>query len=163
MEDAMIREMSSKMEKHEFSSSTTSEESRWQYVGNGYHEPVKKPQLDTLNLATSYHASSRHKASSATQELDDLMQSLNTFKLKEKKIDEPVSTNLDDMLGNLAENMEKQGIKTTQKGICGACDKPIIGQVVTALGKTFHPEHFTCAHCNQVSTYQMLIFLVSGT
>lgn len=44
--------------------------------------------------------------------------------------------------------MEKQGVKTTQKGVCYACDKPIIGQVVTALGKTFHPEHFTCANCN---------------
>lgn len=22
-------------------------------------------------------------------------------------------------------------------------------QVITALGKTWHPEHFTCTHCNQ--------------
>lgn len=22
-------------------------------------------------------------------------------------------------------------------------------QVITALGRTWHPEHFTCAHCNQ--------------
>lgn len=44
--------------------------------------------------------------------------------------------------------MEKEGVKTTQKGVCVACDKPIIGQVVTALGNTFHPEHFTCAHCH---------------
>ena len=114
-----------------------------------YERPQRKKPIDTLNLATSYHQSSRHKASSATQELDDLMQSLNTFKLKEK-IEVPVTTNLDDMLGNLAENMEKQGVKTTQKGVCYACDKPIIGQVVTALGKTFHPEHFTCANCNMV-------------
>ena len=77
------------------------------------------------------------------------MQSLNTFKLKDQK-EEPVSTNLDDMLGNLQENMEKQGVKTTQKGVCAACNKPIVGQVVTALGKTFHPEHFTCDHCNMV-------------
>ena len=80
------------------------------------------------------------------------MQSLNTFKLKDQK-EEPVSTNLDDMLGNLQENMEKQGVKTTQKGVCAACNKPIVGQVVTALGKTFHPEHFTCDHCNMVRYY----------
>jgi len=36
-----------------------------------------------------------------------------------------------------------------QKGCCSACDKPIVGQVITALGKTWHPEHFTCNHCNQ--------------
>jgi hypothetical protein len=41
----------------------------------------------------------------------------------------PVNTTLDDMLGNLQEEMDKQGIKTTLKGICFACDKPIVGQV----------------------------------
>ena len=42
------------------------------------------------------------------QELDDLMMSLNDFKLKDRE-DEPVSTNLDVMLGNLREDMDKQG------------------------------------------------------
>ena len=28
------------------------------------------------------------------------------------------------------EDMNKQGVKTTQKGVCGACKKPIVGQVV---------------------------------
>lgn len=45
--------------------------------------------------------------------------------------------------------MNRQGVTTTQKGCCNACDKPIVGQVITALGKTWHPEHFTCNHCNQ--------------
>jgi paxillin len=36
-----------------------------------------------------------------------------------------------------------------QKGCCHACNKPIVGQVVTALGKTWHMEHFTCTHCNR--------------
>ena len=40
-------------------------------------------------------------ASSATEELDDLMTSLNTFKIKEGPAEEPVTTALDDMLGNL--------------------------------------------------------------
>lgn len=45
--------------------------------------------------------------------------------------------------------MSRQGVTTTQKGCCNACDKPIVGQVITALGKTWHPEHFTCNHCSQ--------------
>lgn len=53
------------------------------------------------------------------------------------------------MLGSLATHMTEQGITTTQKGCCCACDKPIVGQVITALGKTWHPEHFTCTSCNQ--------------
>ncbi|XP_076054644.1 paxillin isoform X4 [Oratosquilla oratoria] len=56
---------------------------------------------------------------------------------------------LDSMLGSLATHMTEQGVTTTQKGCCCACDKPIVGQVITALGKTWHPEHFSCAHCNQ--------------
>ncbi|XP_069703000.1 leupaxin isoform X3 [Periplaneta americana] len=56
---------------------------------------------------------------------------------------------LDSMLGNLQADMSRQGVNTTQKGCCNACDKPIVGQVITALGKTWHPEHFTCTHCNQ--------------
>lgn len=57
--------------------------------------------------------------------------------------------NLDHMLGNLQADMSRQGVNTSQKGCCNACEKPIVGQVITALGKTWHPEHFTCAHCTQ--------------
>lgn len=54
---------------------------------------------------------------------------------------------LDSMLGNLQSDMNRQGVSTTKKGECGACNKPIIGQVCTALGRTWHPEHFTCVTC----------------
>ena len=36
---------------------------------------------------------------------------------------------LDAMLGDLQEDMSKQGVKTQQKGVCAACEKPIVGQV----------------------------------
>ena len=81
------------------------------------------------------------------------MQSLNTFKLPNRE-EEPVNTNLDTMLGDLQEDMVKQGIRPTPKGICSACEQPIMGQVVTAMGKTFHTEHFTCAKCNQVELFK---------
>ena len=42
------------------------------------------------------------------------------------------------MMINLQENMDKQGIRTTQKGVCCVCEKPIVGQVVTALGKSYY-------------------------
>uniref|UniRef100_A0A7E4VSA8 Paxillin n=1 Tax=Panagrellus redivivus TaxID=6233 RepID=A0A7E4VSA8_PANRE len=59
------------------------------------------------------------------------------------------STNqLDSMLGNLQVDMDKHGIHTIPKGDCAACSKPIIGQVVIALGKMWHPEHYVCCHCN---------------
>eukprot|EP00112_Aurelia_sp_Birch-Aquarium-sp1_P004379 Seg1494.10 transcript_id=Seg1494.10/GoldUCD/mRNA.D3Y31 product=Paxillin protein_id=Seg1494.10/GoldUCD/D3Y31 len=54
---------------------------------------------------------------------------------------------LDSMLGSLQSDMSRQGVATVTKGVCAACSKPIVGQVCTALGRTWHPEHFTCAVC----------------
>ena len=51
------------------------------------------------------------------------------------------------MLGSLQTDMTRQGVSTTKKGECAACSKPIIGQVCTALGRTWHPEHFNCVTC----------------
>lgn len=59
----------------------------------------------------------------------------------------PSQPNLDSMLGSLQTTMSKQGVATVTKGTCAGCFKPIIGQVCTALGKTWHPEHFSCCIC----------------
>nr|CAH7746133.1 unnamed protein product [Callosobruchus chinensis] len=120
----------------------------------------------------SSHVTTTHTpaASTATRELDDLMASLSNIKVNQSLQHHQVSDqqyarpikatqsqppaappkqNLDSMLGNLQADMSRQGVNTSQKGCCSACDKPIVGQVITALGKTWHPEHFTCAHCSQ--------------
>lgn len=135
-------------------------ESKWEYMGFGIWEnregggsPSPPPPIARRSVERergSYQVLDTSGASNATAELDELMTSLNNFKLAERQVDEPViPPNLDTMLGNLQEDMDKQGVKTTQKGVCGACNKPIVGQVITALGHTWHPEHFTCSHCNQ--------------
>ena len=32
---------------------------------------------------------------------------------------------------------------------CAGCGQPITSACTTALGKTWHPEHFVCAHCKR--------------
>ncbi|XP_054155528.1 leupaxin-like isoform X2 [Oppia nitens] len=103
-------------------------------------------------------------ASNATQELDDLMASLSDFKMKDRPMSNsdygkvvspkqltavttPGSHQLDSIIGSLQSDMSRHGVDTAAKGHCSACHKPIVGQVVTALGKTWHPEHFTCLSC----------------
>ncbi|XP_013074896.2 leupaxin-like isoform X1 [Biomphalaria glabrata] len=54
---------------------------------------------------------------------------------------------LESMLGDLQSDMNRQGVNTKQKGVCAACQKSIVGQVIAALGRTWHVEHFVCAHC----------------
>nr|XP_023696493.1 proline-rich protein 36-like isoform X1 [Paramormyrops kingsleyae] len=56
---------------------------------------------------------------------------------------------LDNMLGSLQSDLNRLGVRTLAKGVCGACSKPIAGQVVTAMGRTWHPEHFVCTHCQE--------------
>jgi paxillin len=45
---------------------------------------------------------------------------------------------LDSMLGNLQADMSRQGVNTTQKGCCNACDKPIVGQVQLSSLDNWH-------------------------
>ena len=33
------------------------------------------------------------------------------------------------MLGNLESDMSKRGVKVAAKGVCAACDQPIVGKV----------------------------------
>ncbi|KAM9606777.1 leupaxin isoform 3-T3 [Morphnus guianensis] len=86
---------------------------------------------------------------------------------------------LDNMLGSLTRDLQELGITAAPASVCATCHKPIAGkvsppasilvslsprltaspgaaltapassQVLTALGKTWHPEHFTCARCGQ--------------
>ena len=41
--------------------------------------------------------------------------------------------------------------------ICHACRKPIIGRSLNALGKTWHPEHFVCSHCNEPTAEKFFV------
>lgn len=55
---------------------------------------------------------------------------------------------LSNMLGSLEQDMEQHGVSTVAKGMCAACRKPILAKVLDALGRQWHPEHFTCAACD---------------
>ncbi|XP_004586975.2 transforming growth factor beta-1-induced transcript 1 protein isoform X1 [Ochotona princeps] len=113
-------------------------------------------------------------ATSATLELDRLMASLSDFRVQNhlpastpaqppagmttaavNSVDENSSSppapaskgSLDTMLGLLQSDLSRRGVPTQAKGLCGSCNKSIAGQVVTALGRAWHPEHFTCGSC----------------
>eukprot|EP01112_Ceratiomyxa_fruticulosa_P023446 TRINITY_DN8958_c0_g1_i1.p1 TRINITY_DN8958_c0_g1~~TRINITY_DN8958_c0_g1_i1.p1 ORF type:complete len:535 (-),score=106.74 TRINITY_DN8958_c0_g1_i1:102-1706(-) len=55
---------------------------------------------------------------------------------------------LDNLLTNLTSQMTDIDSNTpAARGTCYSCRKPILGEVIQALGKTFHPEHFVCGNC----------------
>ncbi|XP_072841542.2 leupaxin isoform X1 [Pogona vitticeps] len=103
------------------------------------------------------HSSS--SSTSAAQQLDDLLASLGTLQSKisdgQEDLGQPLPTGnntankLDSMLNDLTHDMQGLGVSIVPKGNCASCNKPIAGKVITALGKTWHPEHFLCAHCGK--------------
>ncbi|XP_043833021.1 paxillin isoform X4 [Dromiciops gliroides] len=119
---------------------------------------VNQGEMNNPQRVTSSQQQTRISASSATRELDELMASLSDFKFmaqgKAGSSSPPggppkPGSQLDSMLGSLQSDLNKLGVATVAKGVCGACKKPIAGQVVTAMGKTWHPEHFVCTHCQE--------------
>lgn len=89
------------------------------------------------------------KSSNATRDLDSLMESLTDFKVAH---DTPTPKcqgyeSLDGMLGTLDSDLAAKGVHLRKKGDCAMCNKMIVGQIVTALGRTWHPEHFVCEVC----------------
>jgi len=55
---------------------------------------------------------------------------------------------LDNLLSNLTSQMNDiDSSNPASRGTCAQCRKPILGEVIQALGKTFHPEHFVCGNC----------------
>ncbi|XP_043942542.1 transforming growth factor beta-1-induced transcript 1 protein isoform X2 [Protopterus annectens] len=134
----------------------------------GQSLPPRTSDENTAAISSSSQAPPKPSATFATQELDKLMASLYDFKVQSNA--PPTSTtaanvpvpspqvvvvnsgppprgNLDSMLEILQTDLSRQGISTVAKGQCASCQKSIAGQVVTALGQTWHPEHFVCSHC----------------
>lgn len=117
--------------------------------------PTPSPCALTCDLTdgqvdTASEQQGRISATSATRELDELMACLSDFKIMAQgKAPHTQVNKLDNMLGSLQSDLHKLGVQTVAKGVCGACCKPIVGQVVTAMGRTWHPEHFVCTHCQQ--------------
>ncbi|XP_051478368.1 leupaxin [Apus apus] len=89
----------------------------------------------------------------AAQQLDELLADLghiqNKLAAAGQGAGRPAEPSLDKMLGSLTQDLQELGITAAPAGTCAACHKPIAGKALTALGKTWHPEHFTCSRCGQ--------------
>lgn len=82
---------------------------------------------------------------------------------------------LDNMLGSLQSDLHKLGVQTVAKGVCGACNKPIVGQVTlhththkhteaTFMQNTYrlHAHTHTYMHTHSHSTLLSLLHTFSG-
>jgi len=66
----------------------------------------------------------------------------------EKRAAPLAGDDLDNLISNLTSQISDiDNSGPTARGTCAQCRKPILGEVIQALGKTFHPEHFACGNC----------------
>lgn len=129
---------------------------------------TQPPQADHKNVYSELPVAQLSLPSppppTAAQQLDDLLTHLGQMQSKisaavATKEPEPAkgpsavgptsNSTLDSLLGDLTQELQDFGLAAVPKGNCASCHKLIVGKMITALGKTWHPEHFTCAQCGQ--------------
>eukprot|EP01113_Clastostelium_recurvatum_P001466 TRINITY_DN10597_c0_g1_i2.p1 TRINITY_DN10597_c0_g1~~TRINITY_DN10597_c0_g1_i2.p1 ORF type:complete len:386 (+),score=56.47 TRINITY_DN10597_c0_g1_i2:68-1159(+) len=54
---------------------------------------------------------------------------------------------LDNILSDLSSAPPMRGSPGSQ-GSCYTCGRPVLGESIQAMGRTFHPEHFVCHNCH---------------
>jgi hypothetical protein len=58
------------------------------------------------------------------------------------------SDDLDNLLNNLTNQMNSiDSENPAVRGNCAKCSRPILGELIQALGRTYHPECWTCDFC----------------
>ncbi|VDK82809.1 unnamed protein product [Litomosoides sigmodontis] len=106
---------------------------------NSLTNQAERPTVQSLFRELEYDSCKRNAGGHLSQSYGSVQQSSPTG--------DPLQ--LDSMLGTLQKDMSKHGISTIPKGDCASCGKPIVGQVVIALGKMWHPEHYVCCQCGE--------------
>uniref|UniRef100_A0AC35TRK6 Paxillin n=1 Tax=Rhabditophanes sp. KR3021 TaxID=114890 RepID=A0AC35TRK6_9BILA len=117
-----------------------------------------KHGLDNLEQLLNDYSDKRRSRTDGDRELSVASAGRPTVSSLMNHLDSTSRTNLNahnnvgqynSMIGSLGNDISKHGVHTIPKGDCAGCDKPIIGQVVIALGKMWHPEHYVCCHCGE--------------
>jgi len=64
-----------------------------------------------------------------------------------RPLQDPAS--LDSLLNDFQEQLMRAPDPNTPTahGACASCGRSILGEVISALGRRYHPEHFTCGNC----------------
>lgn len=95
------------------------------------------------------NSSKRAFINKAEKELEELMSSLTKYKSNSNlNINQSVnrSSSFNEEIPIESENSSN---RIKNKNLCYDCQEPINGQVITALGLLWHPDHFLCSYCHK--------------
>lgn len=79
----------------------------------------------------------------ASRELENLMASLSMYKPISPSSDKQPTNPMNETKSNSNNKRGQAGLKN----VCNACGGSINGQVITAMGSLWHPDHFRCFYC----------------
>ncbi|XP_043940067.1 leupaxin-like isoform X2 [Protopterus annectens] len=115
---------------------------------------VSAPQSSTITSSAEQTAATQPPATVPPATLPPSTQLLATVSPTIKSPEAQIRDGdiISDMLESLEGDLQKRGLITVPKGCCALCQKPIVGKIITALGQTWHPEHFLCSHCGEELT-----------
>ena len=102
--------------------SATSDQSEPSYAKPD-KRPSKTPKLPPSNPDDGFYASVRAPMEEKKGESMTSQMRVTSFSLVSGGGD------LDEMLNSMNTNLVKQGIRAASKGLCGACGKPVMGEV----------------------------------
>jgi len=54
---------------------------------------------------------------------------------------------LTSLIENITAGAAIDSTSPASRGSCASCGRTILGEVISALGRSYHPEHFTCGNC----------------
>jgi len=118
------------------------------YNDNSSLQPVnntpKQTQPTTTTVNSTYTPPPQNKPSSSSTFSNTSSTTNNSYTPPPQK----KGDDLDSLLQNLTSQMNNiDNDNPSSRGTCHTCKGHILGEVIQALGKSFHPEHFTCGNC----------------
>ena len=127
--------------------SNTTPSSGSESASSSSYSPVSSLNQTQTRISQQLANSRISVADAASKELESLMQNLSMYKNESSSSQEneiPIYFEKKEPYSN-----EKNGENAIDlRNSCYSCKEIINGQVITALGYLWHPNHFVCFHCN---------------
>ena len=110
------------------------------------YSPVSSLNQTQTRISQQLANSRISVADAASKELESLMQNLSMYKNESSSNDEnEIPIYFEKKILNFNNNGEDM---VDIRNSCFSCKETISGQVITALGYLWHPNHFVCFYCN---------------
>ncbi|CAG8516101.1 18560_t:CDS:2, partial [Racocetra fulgida] len=120
-------------------------------------ELTQKPSTQTSSITSSASSSNETEKKTQYRNIDDIVNDL-SYPLETKlslkpNNSSPSVTPSENNIPITQERRNSRPISLTPSLDCAGCGKAIIGKVLNAMGKRWHPEHFNCKHCGITLEY----------